>query len=166
LPGRSLSVPKSRRTGSERCQASSSPVMTMMTPAKRCSIRTEQHFRRYLHNTGRTPSLCLCQASLTGQTCSFSLRYPMPNNLKPGGEFKKDVKIVGTNPTSRLESIKLAKNEPKTNCQRSGKLCSDNAKLVKQSHEASIGENTGTPPRLSTLDFSTPQNERTNRECL
>jgi hypothetical protein len=46
---------------------------------------------------------------------SFSLRQPMAKDPRPRRELKKDVKIVGTNSISHLESIKVAKNEAKTN---------------------------------------------------
>jgi hypothetical protein len=40
-----------------------------------------------------------------------------------GRNFKKDVKIEGTNSTSPLESAKVSKNELKTNSKIGGKAC-------------------------------------------
>jgi hypothetical protein len=53
----------------------------------------------------------------------FSPRRSKPRDPDPSGEFKRDVKIVGTNSISHLESIKAAKNELKTNSKRSRKPC-------------------------------------------
>jgi hypothetical protein len=49
---------------------------------------------------------------------SFPLGQPMPRDLEPSRKFKKNVKIVGTNSITRLESIEVAKSELKTNSKR------------------------------------------------
>jgi hypothetical protein len=58
-------------------------------------------------------------SNASAQTCQRTacLRHPR----KPGGEFEKDVKIVGTNSISSLESIKVQKNELQTNCKKGEK---------------------------------------------
>ncbi len=52
-----------------------------------------------------------------------SLPPPLPNGLKQIGRAEKDVKTVGTNSTSLLESTKRRKNELKTNSKWSQRSC-------------------------------------------
>ena len=73
-----------------------------------------------------------------------SLRVPLPQLVprifEPDGQFEKDVKIVETNSTIRLESIKVVKNELKTNSKRSENPCSCTAlKAFRARFLASLG---------------------------
>jgi len=69
---------------------------------------------------------------------SVSLPLPLPDGLKQIGRSVKDVKIVGTNSTSLLESTKPLKNEHKTNPGRSEKQLDKGAIRVKSSHAPRI----------------------------
>jgi hypothetical protein len=70
--------------------------------------------RRILGRRGRQlPVACLAQ--------SFYPPRPMPNHMRRTVGSEKDVKIVGTNSISHLESTEVAKNELKTNSKRGRK---------------------------------------------
>jgi hypothetical protein len=82
------------------------------------SLKTNRRLRET--NSKRTPTEAENSAAKTRNgpdkiKSTFSLSEPMPRSMMPHVEFKRDVKIVGTNSISYLESIKSLKNELKAN---------------------------------------------------
>jgi len=95
-------------------------------------------------------------------------RAPL-NDLPKPGNFKKDVKIEGTNSTSRLESTKVPKNKPKTGWKKAEKRAANTQKSPDKAKErpqsASLQTDTMFLPNPCDHDLATPKTERTNREC-
>ena len=129
--GRGPSGLRRRRTRSERNQGRSSPVTSMRFPAKRRSRINKLNAIKYLDNSSTRFDLRRPRAFGTRRTHSFSVPQLFRESLMPSVESKKNVKIVGTNSISPLESIKVAKNELRTNSQTGAKPCSKGAKLAK-----------------------------------
>jgi hypothetical protein len=73
--------------------------------------------------------------TMTSPALRPSPRVAPNETLSP---LAKNTKIVGTNSTNRLESIKPRKNELKTNPERSGKQLEIGAIRVKPSHAPPI----------------------------
>jgi hypothetical protein len=71
--------------------------------------RLETDIGRYVDNGRRMPSPSGRQLLGACLTQSLSLPQPTPKHVRRSAGSEKDVKIVGTNSISRVESIKVSK---------------------------------------------------------
>jgi len=149
LPGCGLFAPGRERIGGERSQGNVSPPTTMMAyalcPPRRVNSEAEGHLDlrrrttnlcgrlasdcRVPHNCSPMPGVARTSQRLCRDVCA--LAYGRTADMRPNGasaQPAKNAKIVGTNSTSPLESLKLVKNELKTNSNRSKKLRSGDPK--------------------------------------
>jgi len=149
--------PRRKRTGSERSHSRSSPHAIMTTSGQRQSRGTESNVRRYPDSGMRNISPSGRQVRDNHRTHSFPLGQSMPRELAPGSGFEKNVKIVGTNPTTSLESIKPSKNEPKTNPKSSPKCALKRQNKPKKTLIETIRDGSGFALRLWVVEHAQPQ---------
>jgi hypothetical protein len=122
LQGRTPSGLSGRRRGSGGSPERSAPVTSMTIPAKQFSRRPKLNVSRYLDNGRGRSRRRICQPFDPRHAHTFSSScQPLPENWKPRRTFKRDVKIVGTNSISHLESTKVSKNELKRGRNEVGK---------------------------------------------
>jgi len=87
------------------------------------SVRIEPRDRKYLDNSGLIFSLCGVPDVINQPRCKVLFAADEAEKPGTGEAVRKDVKIVGTNPRSHLESVKVVKNELKTDPKMSRKTC-------------------------------------------
>jgi len=100
---------------------SCSPGTIMATPANRRPRGIEPDLGRYVDSCWRILSRGGRQLLGTCLTQSFYLPQPMSKQVRRSAGSEKNVKIVGTNSISHLESTEVAKNELKMNSKRGRK---------------------------------------------
>jgi hypothetical protein len=86
-------------------------------------LRVEPAIRKCIDNSWLMSSLCGLPGVIYQPNGKLLLASDGVEKPGAGERVRKNAKIVGTNPRSPLESIKVAKNEPKTNPKLSRKKC-------------------------------------------